>query len=68
MTVKATQGIPAEVILNEGADAELIVVGSRGGGGFSRLLQGSVSAHVAEHAQVPRHHPARFCQLARGPS
>src|SRR5579859_4445297 len=28
VTVKATQGIPAEVILNEGADAELIVVGS----------------------------------------
>jgi nucleotide-binding universal stress UspA family protein len=53
VTVKAVQGIPAEVILNEGADAELIVVGSRGGGGFSRLLQGSVSAHVAEHAQVP---------------
>jgi nucleotide-binding universal stress UspA family protein len=53
VAVKATQGIPAEEILNEGADAELIVVGSRGGGGFSRLLQGSVSAHVAEHAQVP---------------
>jgi len=53
VTVKAAQGIPAEVILNEGADAELIVVGSRGGGGFSHLLQGSVSAKVAEHAQVP---------------
>ena len=53
VTVKAIQGIPAEELLNEGADAELIVVGSRGGGGFSRLLQGSVSAHVAEHAQVP---------------
>ncbi len=45
--------IPAEEILNEGADADLIVLGSRGGGGFSRLLQGSVSAHVAEHAKVP---------------
>jgi nucleotide-binding universal stress UspA family protein len=53
VTVKATQGMPAEEILNEGAAAELIVVGSRGGGGFARLLQGSVSAHVAEHAQVP---------------
>ena len=53
VTVKAAQGMPAEEILNEGADAELIVVGSRGGGGFSRLLQGSVSAHVAEHARVP---------------
>jgi nucleotide-binding universal stress UspA family protein len=53
VTVKAAQGIPAEVILEEGADAELIVLGSRGGGGFSRMLQGSVSARVAEHAQVP---------------
>ncbi len=53
VAVKATQGIPAEEILNEGADAELIVLGSRGGGGFARLLQGSVSAHVVEHAQVP---------------
>jgi nucleotide-binding universal stress UspA family protein len=53
VTVKATQGIPAEEILNEGADADLIVVGSRGGGGFSRLLQGSVSSNVAEHAKVP---------------
>jgi nucleotide-binding universal stress UspA family protein len=53
VTVKAAHGIPAEEILNEGADAELIVVGSRGGGGFSRLLQGSVSSTVAEHAKVP---------------
>ncbi len=53
VTVKAAEGIPAEEILKEGADAELIVLGSRGGGGFSRLLLGSVSATVAEHAQVP---------------
>jgi|HubBroStandDraft_2_1064218.scaffolds.fasta_scaffold163867_2 nucleotide-binding universal stress UspA family protein len=53
VTVKAAQGIPAEEILNEGADADMIVVGSRGGGGFSRLLQGSVSSTVAEHAKVP---------------
>ena len=53
VTVKATNGQPAEEILNEGADADLIVLGSRGGGGFSRLLQGSISSHVAEHAKVP---------------
>lgn len=53
VTVKATNGQPAEEILNEGVDVDLIVLGSRGGGGFSRLLQGSVSAHVAEHAKVP---------------
>jgi nucleotide-binding universal stress UspA family protein len=53
VTVKAVQGIPAEEILNEGADADMIVLGSRGGGGFARLLLGSVSANVAEHAKVP---------------
>jgi len=53
VTVKATQGIPAEEILNEGADADMIVLSSRGGGGFSRLLLGSVSSTVVEHAKVP---------------
>lgn len=53
VTVKATQGIPAEEILNEGTDADMIVLGSRGGGGFARLLLGSVSSTVVEHAKVP---------------
>jgi nucleotide-binding universal stress UspA family protein len=53
VTVKAVQGRPVEVILNEGADADMIVVGSRGGGGFSHLLLGSVSSNVAQHAKVP---------------
>ena len=53
VTVKATQGIPAEEILNEGADVDMIVLGSRGGGGFARLLLGSVSSTVVEHAKVP---------------
>jgi nucleotide-binding universal stress UspA family protein len=53
VTVKAAQGRPAEELLNEGADADMIVVGSRGGGGFSRLMLGSVSIQVTEHATVP---------------
>jgi nucleotide-binding universal stress UspA family protein len=53
VTVTAVEGIPAEEILNAGADADLIVLGSRGGGGFARLLLGSVSSNVVEHAQVP---------------
>lgn len=53
VTVTAVHGIPAEEILNAGADADMIVVGSRGGGGFTRMLLGSVSATVAEHAKVP---------------
>jgi nucleotide-binding universal stress UspA family protein len=53
VTVKATEGIPAEELLNAGADADMIVLGSRGGGGFTRMLLGSVSSTVAEHAKVP---------------
>jgi nucleotide-binding universal stress UspA family protein len=53
VTVTATQGIPAEVILNAGADVDMIVLGSRGGGGFARQLLGSVSGNVVQHAQVP---------------
>jgi len=53
VTVTAVHGIPAEEILNAGADAAMIVVSSRGGGGFARMLLGSVSATVAEHAKVP---------------
>jgi nucleotide-binding universal stress UspA family protein len=53
VTVKAIEGIPAEAILDEGHDADQIVLGSRGGGGFSRMLLGSVSSTVVEHAQVP---------------
>jgi nucleotide-binding universal stress UspA family protein len=53
VTVTAVEGIPAEEILNAGADADLIVLGSRGGGGFARVLLGSVSSNVVAHAQVP---------------
>ena len=53
VTVEAVQGIPAEEIINAGADADMIVLGSRGGGGFARQLIGSVSSQVAQHAKVP---------------
>jgi nucleotide-binding universal stress UspA family protein len=50
---KAVEGQPASVLLDEAADADLIVVGNRGLGGFKRLLLGSVSQQVVHHASCP---------------
>jgi len=41
------------VLLEEGEGAEVLVVGSRGLGAFSRLVLGSVSQHVSHHATCP---------------
>ncbi len=53
VTVRAVAGLPAEEILAVAADADMIVVGSRGSGGFKRLLLGSVSSQVVHHAHRP---------------
>jgi nucleotide-binding universal stress UspA family protein len=46
-------GQPAKVLLDAAANADLLVVGSRGRSGFTGLLLGSVSAGVAHHARCP---------------
>jgi nucleotide-binding universal stress UspA family protein len=53
VTVRAVTGLPAEALLEAAADADLLVVGSRGAGGFKRLLMGSVSTQVTHHAPCP---------------
>jgi nucleotide-binding universal stress UspA family protein len=49
----AKEGHPATVLVDEARDAALLVVGSRGLGGFRSLLLGSVSYHVVHHAACP---------------
>jgi nucleotide-binding universal stress UspA family protein len=49
----AVEGAAAEVLVDESRGAELLVVGSRGLGGFSGLLLGSVSQQCAHHAACP---------------
>lgn len=49
----AVEGAPAETLIRAGKDADLLVVGSRGHGGFVGLLIGSVSQQCAQHPPCP---------------
>lgn len=49
----AVRGYPARALLKAAEDADLLVVGNRGRGGFQGLLSGSVSAQVATYAPGP---------------
>jgi nucleotide-binding universal stress UspA family protein len=55
VTIQGTtrEGSAAQVLLDEAQGADLLVVGSRGLGGFSGLLLGSVSQQCVHHATCP---------------
>jgi nucleotide-binding universal stress UspA family protein len=53
VTVTAVHGLPADELVKASESADMIVLGRRGMGGFARLLMGSVTSQVAQHAQCP---------------
>ena len=53
VTVLAVSGNAASEIIEASRNADLVVVGSRGGGGFASLMMGSTSSQVVHHAHCP---------------
>lgn len=53
ITAAVVHGSPAEKLIEASNLVDLIVVGSRGHGGFAGLVLGSVSEQVVRHAQCP---------------
>lgn len=51
--VVAVNGFPAKVLIDTSANADLMVVGSHGGGGFGELFLGSICSQVVHHAKCP---------------
>ena len=53
LTGRIAEGNPAGYLIDQSKDAEMLVLGSRGRGGFTGLLLGSVSRSCAERSQCP---------------
>lgn len=49
----AVPGNPSEVLIEASRDAVMLVVGSRGGGGFLGLVMGSVSTQCVHYSHCP---------------
>lgn len=50
---RVVEGHPAHELVGRSSGADLLVVGSRGRGGFAGMLLGSVSGHVCAHSACP---------------
>jgi nucleotide-binding universal stress UspA family protein len=53
ITQVVTEGSAAQVLIEQADGADLLVVGSRGHGGFTEALLGSVSQHCVHHSRCP---------------
>jgi nucleotide-binding universal stress UspA family protein len=53
VTVKAVHGLPVQELVNASKEADMVVLGSRGVGGITRLLLGSTADQVVQHALCP---------------
>jgi nucleotide-binding universal stress UspA family protein len=53
VAVQVLFGHPVKELVDTAAEADLLVVGSRGESGFGRLMLGSVSSGVVHHAHCP---------------
>jgi len=64
VTLMVATGDPAEELIRASQDADMVVLGRRGSGGFATLLLGSVSGKVMHHAACP----VMVVPAKRGPS
>jgi nucleotide-binding universal stress UspA family protein len=53
VSVEAVNGFPVEELVRASAGKDMIVVSSRGAGGFRRLRVGSVANQLTAHAHCP---------------
>ncbi|HTO00962.1 MAG TPA: universal stress protein, partial [Microthrixaceae bacterium] len=53
IVTEVLEGHAGEVLIRLSGSADLVVVGSRGRGGFVGLVMGSITNHVVNHAKCP---------------
>jgi nucleotide-binding universal stress UspA family protein len=51
--IRAVHGFPVEELITASRQADLVVLGSRGVGGFTRMVLGSTADQVVQHAHCP---------------